>query len=103
MRKNARVKAGMMKCTMLPAPEAGSRLVSTLKMKISTMPRKKVGTEAPSTDSPRNARSATLSGRRAAKIPKGMPIATAMPMASPTSSSVTGTRDSSSGMAGVSL
>ena len=85
---------------MLPAPDAGSTFSTTLKAKISRMPRKNVGTEEPSTEMPRSTRSTGLSGQIAEKMPNGRPKTVAMAMASTTSSAVTGTRSSSSRIAG---
>ena len=83
-----------------PRPPDGNTLQVTASTKISMSPCQKFGIETPMIDVPMMNRAGTVSGCRPVYMPSGIPVASAMTMATNTSSSVAGMRCSTSFRAG---
>ena len=87
--------------TVSPRPDDGSHCSQTANIRISIMPCQKLGSEKPSTEPPIRLRPKGLSLNSPATRPRGMPIRQVRPMATTTSSKVSGKRCTINSIAGM--
>ena len=83
-----------------PRPPDGNSPQVTASTKISMRPCQKFGIDTPMIDVPMMNRAVAVSGRSPVYMPSGMPVASAMIMATNTSSTVAGMRWTTSSSAG---